>query len=43
MKEHISNFDRSYLWRILYDNVFMQKIKGNDYVQLLIDYIYDED
>ena len=42
MSEHISTFDRTFLWRILYNNVFLGKLKGNDYVQLVIDYINQE-
>lgn len=36
MKPHINTYDRTYLWRILYDHVYMQKIKGNNFVELII-------
>lgn len=42
MSEHISTFDRTFLWRILYNNVFLGNLKGNDYVQLVTENLYKE-
>lgn len=42
MSDHISTFDRTFLWRILYNNVFLGNFKGNDYVQLVIENLVKE-
>jgi hypothetical protein len=42
MEAHINTYDRTYLWRILHDHVYMQKLKANDFVKLVIKHLNNE-
>jgi len=39
----VNSFDRCYLYRVLYDHVFMEKMGGNDYVKMITDMLASED
>jgi hypothetical protein len=36
MASHINTYNRAYLWRILHDHIYLLKLKGNDYVRMVI-------